>query len=77
MEGKTVQVAEFGTFRLKHLGRRINYNMFDPDTPSVSEEHLKISFMALTDLKRRAERKLKRQKAREESNESSSVHGDA
>lgn len=68
MEGKTVQIPEFGTFRLKHLGRRVsNYNaILFPDEYKISEEHFKIHFMACADMRRRADRKLKRQKKKAE-----------
>ena len=69
MCGKTVQIPEFGNFKLKHLSRRATYDFMTQDVTSFSEEHLKIHFMAYTDLKRRATRKLKRQKAREENKE--------
>lgn len=69
MAGKTVQVPDFGNFKLKHLDRRATYNYLTQGVTSVADEHLKIHFMAYTDLKRRATRKLKRQKAREENKE--------
>ena len=67
MEGYTVQVEEFGSFKLKHLGRRVQpHHALNPDHEVFSEEHLKIHFMAFADLRRRAERKLMRQKKKEE-----------
>lgn len=62
MRGYTVQVDKFGSFKLKHLGRRVQMNETMTDHPSVSEEHLKIHFMAYDDLKRRARRKLLKQR---------------
>lgn len=68
MHGYTVQIDKFGSFRLKHLGRRVQMNELMTDHPSVSEEHLKIHFMAYDDIKRRARRKLlkDRRKAKKE-----------
>ena len=71
MKGKTVQIGEFGSFKLKHLGRRVSVNVFDPQYEAVSKEHLKISFTAYADLNRRAERKLIRQKKKEEEEQAS------
>lgn len=65
MQGYTVQVTNFGSFKLKHLGRRVQMNETMTDHPSVSEEHLKIHFMAYDDLKRRAKRKLLKKKREE------------
>lgn len=62
MAGYTVQLDKFGSFKLKHLGRRVQLNELMCDHPSVSEEHLKIHFMAYDDLKRRARRKLMKER---------------
>ena len=68
MKGRTVQVENFGTFRLKHLGRRVkSLDMINnPDDYGVSEEHYKVTFLAYADLRRRAQRRLKREIARAE-----------
>lgn len=71
MDGKTVQVEDFGSFRLKHLGRRVKiYYPGFPELNSVSEEHLKITFMAYADVRRRADRKLQKQKSQNEDTKS-------
>lgn len=65
MKGKTVQVKDFGTFRLKHLHRRAMEVQDIVNWEKVSPEHFKITFMANADLRRRADRKLLRQKKKE------------
>lgn len=66
MDGYTVQVENFGNFKLKHLKRRAIGMHYVSGRPAVSEEHLKIEFLAYVDLQRRAKRKLLRQKRKEE-----------
>lgn len=66
MDGYTVQIEDFGNFKLKHLKRRAIGMHYVSGRPAVSEEHLKIEFLAYSDLKRRAQRKLMRQKKKEE-----------
>lgn len=61
MKGKTVQVKDFGTFRLKHLGRRAMAVQDIVTWEKVSPEHFKVTFMSCADLRRRADRKLLRQ----------------
>lgn len=66
MKCRTVQVPGFGNFKLKHLGRRAAFDWNTQTVSTASEEHLKITFMAYADVARRLQRKLNRQKAREE-----------
>ena len=75
MEGKTVQVADFGTFRLKHMEKRMSCydKILFPNEYQISEEHYKVSFLAYEDVKRRAQRLLnkKKKKAEEAANDDS------
>lgn len=68
MEGKTVRIADFGTFRLKHLGKRMRcYDaILFPNDYQISEEHFKVSFMACADVKRRAQRLMNKHKRKAE-----------
>lgn len=60
-KGMTVQVTGFGTFRLKHMGQRVQIqDIRFPELTKVSPEHFKISFMACADLRRRTERQTKK-----------------
>lgn len=66
MTEKIVQIRGFGSFHLKHLGRRVMAKHYMSGEEAVTPEHYKINFLAYADLKRRAERKLQRKKKKEE-----------
>lgn len=59
MTAETVQITDFGKFQLKRLGARVQRKNFVSGRPSISDEHIKISFLAYADLNRRAQRRLK------------------
>lgn len=65
MTAQTVQITDFGKFQLKRLGTRVQRVNHISGRTSIIDEHLKISFLAYSDLNRRAQRKLKRQLSKE------------
>ena len=61
MKVKNVQIRNFGSFHLKHMNRRVIGTHYMSGEEAVSPEHYKINFLAYSDLKRRAQRKLLRE----------------
>ena len=53
MKGHTVQIENFGMFRLKFLHKRVMQTHPVSGEEAVSEEHIKLSFKEYTPLKQR------------------------
>ena len=74
MKEKNVQIKNFGSFHLKHLGRRVVGVHYMTGEEATSPEHFKVTFLAYSDLKRRAERKLIRQQKKQAEKEKQEIN---